>query len=272
MRATRRARKTARSRGAAPPALVLEAIERFVRVLARTGVPARELARAFRDACDRVPATLVREGRHEVRKTIDALHVVTLWFSDPDFLDAEGRPLALTAEGRGPSIASLIRRIDASLDPSEAIEYLLKVNALRRKGARYVPKRREARMRGTGALVHARNLDPILGILRTLEHNSRPRHEARSWFERIAQNPCVPVRALAQFDARFERVATDFTRSMDALMHRAERARRGNEPTVRLGIGVYRFEGESPTKAAPPGARRRRQRRSPKAPARNRRS
>lgn len=261
MRRTGRSRSSARSTGSAPPAAALEAIERFVRVLARTGLSARELASACRNACERIPEALTRQGRREIRKMIDAPHIVTLWFSDPDFLDAHGKPLALSVRGRGPSIAGLLRRVNKSLDPTETIRYLLKANALKRAGGRYLPRGRAIRMRGTGPPLHERNLRPLVGMLRTLEHNGRPHHEARSWFEQLADNPRVPVRDLAEIDAMLDKLGVDFARTMDALMHRAERARRGNEPTVRLGIGVYRFEGESPAADTPPRRRRRSRRR-----------
>jgi len=262
MSRTRTPRNIARSAPATPPTLTIEAIERFVRVLARTGISAHDLSAAFCKACDRLPEAFVRERSREMRDMIDAEHVLTVWYSDPDFLDPQGAPLTLSARGRGPSLAALARRVDASLDPSDAIAYLLKVNALRRVGARYIPRARDLRMRGT-APVHRRSLRPLLGMLRALEHNGRPREEARAWFEELVENPRVPVRKLAEIDAMLERLGGDFARRMDALMHRAERARRGDEPTVRLGIGVYRFDDEVQA-ADPPlrsarrtGARRR---------------
>jgi len=244
-------RSTARSARAAQPPLIIEAIERFVRVLARTGMSPRALTTAFCEACERLPEAFVHERGREMRDMIDAEHALTVWYSDPDFLDSHGAPLALSARGRRASLVALARRVDPALDPSEAIAYLLKVNALRRVGARYVPRGRDLRMRGTGAPVHKRNLRPLLGMLRALEHNGRPREEARAWFEELVENPRVPVRKLAEIDARLERLGGDFARSMDTLMHRAERARRADEPTVRLGIGVYRFDDE-PQTADPP--------------------
>jgi len=252
-----------RSTDDATPALALEAIDRFVRVLARTGLSAGELASAFRKACQRIPDALVRRGRRESREMIDAPHALTLWFSDPDFLDIHGTPLALSLRGRGRSLAALVRRVDPSLDPTAVLGYLLKANALQRQGARYIPRSRALLIRGTGAPVHARNLRPLLGMLRNLEHNALPAHEARAWFDRLVENPRIPVRALAQIDARLDRLGTDFARSMDALMARAERACRGDEPTVRLGIGVFRYEAEPQAPDATLQVRRRPQRRKP---------
>ena len=260
MSRTRKARTVARSAGDATPALALEAMERFVRVLARTGLSERELVTAFRKACERAPDAFVREGQRENREVIDAPHVLTLWYSDPDFLDHQGRPVALCLRGPGRSLVALVRRLDPSLDPTAVIGYLLKANALQRRGVRYIPRSRALRMRGTGAPVHERNLRPLLGMLRTLEHNARPLREARAWFENLIENPRIPVRRLAEIDARLDRLATDFARSMDALMARAERECRDDEPTVRLGIGVYRFEAEPQAPDATLQMRRRLQR------------
>jgi hypothetical protein len=107
-------------------------------------------------------------------------------------------------------------------------------------------------------------------MLRTLEHNTLPKHAARSWFEYIAENPGFPVRSLAAFDERLDRLGMKFLHAIDADMHRRERSRREGEPTVRIGVGVYRFEdaGEpgsirSTLRGRAPGRSKRKERRSP---------
>jgi len=231
-------------RDAAVPEIVVETIELLSFLLARTGLSPSVLVRLVREAADRVPSSVVREGRRAAREMMDASHVLTLWFSDPDYLDQRAVPIPLRVRGPAPSLATLIRRIDPALDVTEVVRYLLKARALRRVGRSYVPRGRTIQMRGTAAPVHERNLRPLRGMLRTLEHNSRPRHEGRSWLELLAENPLVPVSALARLDAQFDRLGGELARRWDAAMHLAERRRRPGEPTVRLGIGVYRFESE----------------------------
>ena len=239
----KRARRSVR--GAAVPQIVVETIELLTFLFARTGLSPSVLVRLFREAARRVPSSVVREGRRAAREMIDASHVLTLWFSEPDYLDKRAVPIPLRVRGPAPSLATLIRRIDPALDVTEIVLYLLKARALRRVGKRYVPRGRTIQMRGTAAPVHERNLRPLRGMLRTLEHNSRPRHEGRSWLELLAENPLVPVSALARLDAQFDRLGGELARRWDAAMHLAERRRRPGEPTVRLGIGVYRFQSES---------------------------
>ena len=113
---------------------------------------------------------------------------------------------------------------------------------MRRIGRRYAPVRPVVSLRGTFGPDRARALRPLLAMLRNLEHNMKPKAEVESWFEWIAENPSVPVRVLPKLDAKFDRYSMSLLRAFDIDMHQEERARESDEPTVRPGIGIYRFE------------------------------
>jgi hypothetical protein len=87
-------------------------------------------------------------------------------------------------------------------------------------------------------------------MLRTLEHNGRPKRLARGWFEVFAENPRFPAEARAAFDSRLDRRGMEFLQAIDDDMHRRELARKPGEATVRIGVGVYRFEDEVGDEAA----------------------
>jgi len=118
--------------------------------------------------------------------------------------------------------------------------------------------------RGTGAPLHARNLRALLGLLRTIEHNLEPKDRVPPWFEYVAENPRFPVSAREPFDVGLREDAMTFLRNQDSRMLNHERKAKPGEPTVRMGVGVFRFEEEvlpsagAPSRIKRPGLRRNR--------------
>ena len=235
------------SKGAVTPLnpIALEAIERFARVLAHCGASPPELAAAFEAACHRIPTAIAAVGKNATPELSDASHVLTVWYSDPQYTDHHGSPKPLPMRGAAPSLEALVHRIDPKLRVEDVLLYLLKVRALRRDGRRFVPRSRSLALRGTGGPTNFRNLRGLTAMLRTLEHNGRPKRLARGWFEVFAENPRFPASARAAFDARLDRLGMEFLQAIDADMHRRELARKPGEATVRIGVGVYRFEDET---------------------------
>jgi hypothetical protein len=166
------------------------------------------------------------------------------------YIDHTGAPRKLPVRGAAPSLQALVHRVDRTLRAADVLQYLVKMQVVRRSGTRYVPRTRILSLRGTGGPGHFRDLRSLLGMLRTLEHNQRPREQVRSWFEFFAENPNFPLRSRAAFDIRLDRAAMQFLHALDADMLRCERARKRGEPTTRIGVGVYRFEDEPEAKSA----------------------
>ena len=225
-------------------AIVDEAMERVVRVLIRRGVSERSVRCAFRRAWLRVPKDAAERNRRASRELIDVGHVLTLWFGDPLYVDACGDPLPLPLRGPAPSLASLVQHVDPTLNVTQVLKCLIRADAVRRNGSRYSPRSRAVAFRGTGAPLHARNLRALLGMLRTLEHNIEPKDKVAPWFEYVAENPRFPVSAREPYDVGLREDAMTFLRNQDSRMLNHQRKAKPGEPTVRMGVGVYRFEEE----------------------------
>jgi hypothetical protein len=223
---------------------VEEVMERVVRVLVRRGASQGTIRRAFRRAWLRVPKDVAERTRRASEELIDVSHVLTLWFGDPFYVDARGDPLPLPLRGPAPSLASLVQHVDPSLNVTQVLKCLIKADAVRRSGSRYAPRSRAVAFRGTGAPLYARNLRALLGLLRTLEHNLGPKDKVPAWFEYVAENPRFPVSAREPFDVGLREDAMIFLRNQDSRMLNHERKLKPGEPTVRMGVGVFRFEEE----------------------------
>lgn len=244
-------------------AAVEEAMERFVRLLVRRGASRQNVQSAFQRAWLLVPREAAEERRHAAREMTDVPHVLTLWFDDPLYVDARGDPLRLPLRGPAPSLASLVQHIDPTLKPEQVLANLIRADAVRRIGNWYLPRSRAVTYRGTGAPLHAHNLHGLIGMLRTLEHNTEAKGRGPAWFEYFAENPRFPESAREGFDARLYEDAMTFLRNADSRMLNCERKAKPGEPTVRIGVGVYRYEEELPSKpTAAPRLKRRKARRS----------
>jgi len=219
-----------------------EALERMARVLARCGFAPAETARLFKHICVHLPPALGRHGAGSSTQSDDAAHVLTLWFEEPEYLK-DGQPRPLSVRGAAPSIEALVRRIQPGPRIGAVMEYLLATRTLRRVGRRYVPRAHAVLHRGSPRSQSARSLRILLGLLRNVEHNARPRSAGPSWPEFTVDCPQYPVRLRPAFDIRTDKEVLAMTRQKDAEMRRAESRRRPGEPTVPLSVGIYVFEG-----------------------------
>lgn len=229
----------------------LEAVDRFARILARCGCSASDILEAFRDACERLPKRNPATPRKAQRELSNASHILTVWFSDALYLDRVGKPIWLPVRGAAPSLEALVKRVDPTLDVEDLVRYLRRTKALKRDGTRYAPRKRILSLRGAQGPEVFRNLRSLVGLLRTLEHNMQPKRATRSWFEYWAENPAFPSRARAAFDTRLDDLGMKFLHAIDTDMHRRELKRAPGERTVRMGVGVYRFEDEDSVEPAP---------------------
>jgi hypothetical protein len=223
-----------------PP--VREAVQRFVRVLAGCGCSPQAIRKEVLDACQRIPRSWSNPAN--LREAGDPGHVMTLWFSDPAYLDMRGNPRSLPLRGTPLSIETLAHRIDPKLDVRHVVHYLERGGALKRTGRRYLPRDRVLIFRGREYITPA--LRGLFGLLGTLEHNQWCDSGTARRMQLFSHNPRFPVSAAGAFEKGLRHLVNDLLIQADADMHRRERARRKGERTVRMGVGVYQFQEEPP--------------------------
>lgn len=245
--------------------VVGEAMDRVIRLLWRNCPSVQVIEQAFHRACSELPRKEMRRERRIKCELLNASHALTVWFSDPEFLDLEGRPQRLPLHGPV-SLETLARQAGLTLSAQELLKYLIRVNGVRRIGHRYVPRRRGAALLGTGPLAEAHHLRCLLGLLRTLDTN-RDHAGAQDGEEMrlvtVVENPAFPKRAKGVFQAGVSREANQLLEEIDTRMLRHERRRKPGEPTVLMGVGVFQFEEERSGKLLERGSRKRSRRRLP---------
>lgn len=231
-----------------PPAIdprAHEAIFQFVRVLSSCGCPPEEIGRVALSACHELSKTWKRTSDYPLPDVDSAGRMLTIWFSDPMFLDNTGSPRPLPLRGRV-SLESLARRADPNAKVGAMMGYPLQSGLLRRVGNSYVPRERMLLLRGTQGLSHPQGLRGLFGLLKTLDHNRGRAKNVPVRFQMFSYNEHFPISAREEF----EKDASDAFRRLfykaDGQMHRRERNRKGNEPTIVMGVGGYAFEESDP--------------------------
>jgi hypothetical protein len=223
-------------------AAALAAITRFARVLALTGISRKKMASAFQDACARLPESLFQSGRTLNHELLESGHVLSVWLSDPNYLDQDGQPRAIRLRGASPSLEALIDRVSSELQIDQVVKYLLRTGSISKVGRRYAVRRTSVSVSRDPELAYAHGLQTVLALLHTIENNAPPIKDRHFCFEYTASNRQFPTRLRAEFDTRLRRLGTDFLRRLDADMSRAEDSRRPGEPTLRMTVGLFQSE------------------------------
>jgi len=245
-----------------------EALSRLARILVRCGHSPRDLLRNLREVCRTLGEPSRRWEPELLNFLADLPHVIALWYSDPHYLGAGGRPAPLKVQGRGATLRSLIQSVLPRENPATVARALVNMKAIRRQGNRYLPTARTISFREDTARLHS--LSVLLRILRTIDRNLAG-SKAATILERNAIHPRFPVAALPGFHRRLKTRAEDILWEIDSDMRR--RARRFKKGRVtRLGVEFFAFEeplGKRRVRRAARGTVTRKKT-SPRSPARRR--
>ena len=214
-----------------------QALGHVVRILAHCGARPDDILNGVRDECEHIPRHWVTEARRAPGWIIEAGHVLTVWFGEAAYLDADGRPRPLSLARGSTSVATLVRSVDRKLDPREVLTYLIRSGAVRRNGTRYVPRKRFLRLRGTQAYFFTlRTLNNMLG---TIQHNLQHKRTEPPRFEYSVENPRFPISKLQQLDEYVKALGGETLTRVDFHLRQRETMRHPGEPTVRVGLGFY---------------------------------
>lgn len=209
------------------------------RVSILTGIARKEVARLREGAsADAPPAS---------RKMSDATRVLSGWHQDPEYLGADGSPIALPERGPAPSFEALFRRYGGDTPFQTLLKELRAAGSVgTENGGRLVASRRyhmpaalsDENVRLFGANLHDH--------ARTLVGNVTGRAEAKR-LEGYATEDRIRAADASAFRDFVNERGQRFLEEIDGwlLRHRAADNEPGAEP-VRLGVGIYAIEGHLP--------------------------
>ena len=203
------------------------------RVSAMTGIPRKEIRR-LRDLAGRHGGT----PRDDISPLGDILHH---WYTDPDFLDPDGQPLPLPADGKGKTFELLAKRYAGDL-PSGALKIeLLRTGAVAlTEDDHLIPKRRQAiPERFDDKLITSLSFN-LYGLASTIAFNSDSRRTAAGRIERFVQSEHISSESKAILRGTLRDRIDRFTVDLDNLFSKTGKT--SAQDINRVGVGVYYFE------------------------------
>ena len=203
------------------------------RVAAITGIPRKEVSR--------IRALIDRYGtnpRSEISPLGDILHH---WYTDKEFLDSEGYPLALPADGEDLSFEALAKRCVGDLPVGTIKSELLRTGAIEVTSERKLaPVRRQAVPSGfDDKLVTSLSFN-LFGLASTVAFNSNPDRASPSRPERFIQSESLPVELRSEMHIVLRKRIEDFAVEIDDMFSTVETV--NADDGRRVGVGIYYYE------------------------------
>lgn len=224
------------------------------RIASVTGLRRAEVAELLAEDPAVSPESLA--GRQQLDRVLSG------WWSDPEFLDESGEPVALPLRGARRSFATLVERYSGDSRVLTILDELTRAKAMRTRpdGMLEVLSRTFVTARWDTSAIEMfgeRVRDHTETLLHNLKHPSRPR------YTRMIVNPRLdPHHAPMLIRDIGEQTDALINALDDALNDPAATLRPGSKPQdgVRLGVAVYVFEEpvvlEQPPQAKKPPAPR----------------
>jgi hypothetical protein len=205
------------------------------RVAILTGFTRKEVAR--------LRTLLVAQETQLIERMNHATRVLTGWYTDPDFVTADGSPSALAVDGDPGSFEALCRRYASDVPATTMLKELRQVGAvvdgpdgqLVAKTRYYMPRQMDPELiLSSGSVMQDLGNTVVHNLYRDDEHTAR--------FERRAHNTRVAVSAKPLFQKYLEQEGQAFLERVDAWLSDHETEDDGVEESIRLGLGAYWIE------------------------------
>jgi len=189
------------------------------RVAILTGLTRREVHRL---------RTLLEDESPEIFNRMNyATRVLSGWYQDEEFLDADGNPLPLTRSGESRSFEALCGKYSGDVAATTMLKELKYVGA--------VVEAADERMLSSGSVLEDLGYSVAYNLHRSDKDPGR--------FERRATNTRMPASALPEFRDFIDKEGQAFLEVVDAWLSEHELDDGDDADSIRLGLGAYWIEG-----------------------------
>ena len=209
------------------------------RVAVMTGLTRKEVKR-LRDK-------IAAGNQIDMQRVIPPAEIIEKWHSDPDFLDAAGRPKNLNFNGSSPSFAALVKKYGGDIPPGAMRTELKRVGAISEdESGRLTVEMKFFRPIALDEQLQRALGQALYGLALNIDHNVS-RQIDDSWVERTAfstrirRGDTLRVRRISQDRA------IEFVESVNDLFSAYETIYSEDEPgqeSTTVGVGVYYFESD----------------------------
>ncbi|MCH9692946.1 MAG: hypothetical protein K0U72_00385 [Gammaproteobacteria bacterium] len=208
------------------------------RVSILTGISRKEIKRQRDLLCGNQPVVK--------SKTTDATRVLSGWFQDSDYIDANGDPRLLNERGEAPSFESLCERYSGDIAAQTMAKELLQTETIERapdgnlrvKRRFYQPAKHDDENLAWGAAM-------IRDVAATMNNNVFLSNGARPRFGRKAETVRVLPETVIEFRKYLDSKGQSFLEEVDGWLNKHEASDDTRESEfVRLGVGMFAIEDE----------------------------
>lgn len=174
--------------------------------------------------------------------------VLHRWYSDEEFLDEEGYPLALPFDGGSPAFSTLVKRSGGDIPPGALRTELKRTGAIEetREGL-LRPLKRSAMAQEVHDKIITGLIRGIYPLATTIAHNTDPDKVNGSWAQRTVSTASVRKEDLSRIRRVSRARLEELTESIDDLFMAYETLHskdndRSESKILDVGIGVYYYE------------------------------
>lgn len=208
------------------------------RVAILTGLTRREVRR-LRD--------LLEEENPELFNRMNyATRVLSGWYQDEEFLDADGRPAPLPRSGEQRSFDALCGKYSGDVAATTMLKELRHVGAVEQdkdgmltaKTRYYMPT-----MMDPGQMLRSGSVLEDLGY--TVAYNLQRSATDPGRFEGRVTNTRMPASAVPEFRKFIEQEGQAYLEKVDAWLSEHETEDGNDKESIRLGLGTYWIEGRN---------------------------
>lgn len=181
------------------------------------------------------------EDSPSLAKANRATKVMTGWLSDSDFLDEQGKPLALSFQDREPSFIKLVSRYGGDVTPKAVADELLQMGEVSKEGEWITPvSTGHVPIGDLEALIEIAGHDAA-SLLDTLEHNLQAEKGTTRFQKKVSYGGIDPKLAAAFQQASSEEAQKLLEKWNEDLKEIQKDSRKATTKR-RYGWGLYFFE------------------------------
>jgi hypothetical protein len=209
----------------------------------------KELAEAaFKVALEKGYAKAKMLPSREPRPITSMADLCKRWYFEKKYLDRNGKPKALTWNGKTGSLLKFAERINGKRQARRVVEDLVARKLVRRtRDGAWLPKSQVVAPSGLDSAQILRTATMLDRLLRTVAYNSERNYRGAVLLEVLAQVPRLPADEIAAFKKFSKAQGLSFAMSVDDWLESRNlpRANRKRIPTREAGVIAFAFEQES---------------------------
>lgn len=240
--AGRPATKRSSAAAAYAPAVLKHALlGQLVTVLGCAGYDLNDCVKTFAAHAERQGKSARASSPGADPGLVDSAHVLTWWYTTPEYLDEFGSPRPLPFAGKC-SFSALLNRALPEFDAEEVLAFLVRTGSVVREGSRFRPTRRDVVLDKQSEAFARLSLATVEALLGTILHNQVTASLEDRRLEAKVTNRQLPASAVKPFRQRATARGLELLMDLDSELARLERRAKPNEARVTVGVGAFLFE------------------------------